>query len=60
MQDTTMSALAKNANIVTDGGVVTLRGLVRTDVERDAIEAAAKELAGVKQVDNQLEIERAR
>ncbi len=55
-----MSALAKNANIVTDGGVVTLRGLVRTDVERDAIEAAAKELAGVKQVDNQLEIERAR
>jgi osmotically-inducible protein OsmY len=35
---------------------VTLRGVVETQLEKDAIDAIAKNIAGASRVDNQLEV----
>jgi hyperosmotically inducible periplasmic protein len=51
-----MSINARNVKIVTLAGVVTLRGPVNSQAEKDAIEAKAKAVAGVTRVDNQLEV----
>jgi hyperosmotically inducible protein len=48
---------AKNVKIITVGGVVTLRGPVKSANERSSIGSIAKHTAGVKRVDNQLEVE---
>lgn len=51
-----MSTAAKNVKIMTRDGVVTLRGPVKTDEEKSSIASIANQVAGVKRVDNQLEI----
>lgn len=51
-----MSVNARNVKIVTIGGVVTLRGPVASQTERDLIESKARAVAGVTSVDNQLEV----
>jgi hyperosmotically inducible protein len=51
-----MSTAAKNVKIVTRDGVVTLRGPVKTDEEKSSIASIAHQVAGVKRVDNQLEV----
>jgi hyperosmotically inducible periplasmic protein len=56
VKDGSLSFTAKNVKIITINGKVTLRGPVKTDAERASIEAAAKNIAGVAQVDNQLEV----
>lgn len=57
LDDKSMSVNAQNVKIVTEqSGVVTLRGPVDTQAEKDAIEAKAKAVAGVTRVDNQLEV----
>ncbi len=57
VDDSAMSTNAKNIKIITaKGGVVTLRGVVHSQAEKDAIEAKAKAVAGVQSVDNQLEV----
>jgi hyperosmotically inducible periplasmic protein len=56
VKDGSLSFTAKNVKIITINGKVTLRGPVKTDAERSSIEAAAKNVAGVAEVDNQLEI----
>lgn len=43
-----------DVRVVVDRGVVTLTGLVRTDSERAAIEAAAKEVWGVEAIASEL------
>ena len=48
---------AHNVKIITSGGVVTLRGPVNSPQEKAAIEAKAKQVAGVTRVDNLLEVE---
>jgi osmotically-inducible protein OsmY len=53
-----LSTNAQNAKIITVGGVVTLRGPVKSEEEKAAIGAVAQRAPGVKRVDNQLEIER--
>jgi len=58
MADGTLSFAAKNVKIITQGGKVTLRGPVKSDQERSSIEAAARKVAGVAQVDNQLEVKK--
>jgi osmotically-inducible protein OsmY len=50
------SILARNIKIITADGVVTLRGIVRTEGEKLDIEDRAKKVPGVRKVDNQLEI----
>jgi hyperosmotically inducible protein len=54
--DDSLSANAKNVKIITNEGVVTLRGPVNSEKEKAAIETKAKQVAGVKNVDNQLEV----
>jgi osmotically-inducible protein OsmY len=55
-----LSVNAQNVKIVTNGGVVTLRGPVANAKEKAEIASIAKQAAGVKRVDNQLEAEGAR
>jgi hyperosmotically inducible protein len=52
-----LSIDAKNTKIITQGGVVTLRGPVATPQEKARIAAIAAQTAGVKRVDNQLEVD---
>ena len=54
--DDSLSTNGKNVKIITSDGTVTLRGPVKSDKEKSNIEAKAKQIAGVKKVDNQLEI----
>jgi len=52
-----LSINAQNVKVITRDGVVTLRGPVKDARERAAVVAAAKGTAGVKRVDDQLEIQ---
>lgn len=54
--DDSVSTNGKNVKIVTVDGVVTLRGPVKSEQEKTNIGAKAQQIAGVKKVDNQLEI----
>jgi osmotically-inducible protein OsmY len=54
--DDSLSMNAKNVKIITNDGTVTLRGPVKSEKEKSDIEAKAKQVAGVKTVDNQLEV----
>jgi len=56
LADDTMSTNAENCKIMTADGVVTLRGPVDSQAEKDAIEAKARAVAGVARVENQLEV----
>jgi hyperosmotically inducible protein len=56
--DDTLSMNAHNVKIITQNGVVTLRGPVDTASEKTSVAAKAQKVAGVKRVDNQLEIEK--
>ena len=55
--DDTMSVQARNVKVITQGGVVTLRGPVETQQEKQSIETLAKN-AGATRIDNQIEIDR--
>jgi osmotically-inducible protein OsmY len=56
MADDSLSATAKNVKIITENGVVTLRGVVKTEAEKKAIEAKARSV-GSERVDNQIDVE---
>jgi hypothetical protein len=58
VDDKALSANAHNVKIMTSGGVVTLRGPVKSEDERKSVEAKAKAVAGVTRVDNLLEVEK--
>ena len=51
-----LSMDAKNVKVITAEGVVTLRGPVKTEEEKNQIEKIAAATTGVKRVDNQLEV----
>jgi hyperosmotically inducible periplasmic protein len=55
--DDSLSTNAQNVKIITAGGIVTLRGPVKTQQEKATIESKAKQVAGVTQVNNLLELE---
>jgi osmotically-inducible protein OsmY len=54
--DKALSTNAHNVKIITANGVVTLRGPVSSPEEKETIAAKARRVAGVKSVDNKLEI----
>ena len=54
--DDSLSMNAQNVKVITTGGVVTLRGPVNSAEEKAKISATAQRIAGVKRVDNQLEV----
>lgn len=57
MKDDSLSMNAKNVKVVVREGVVTLRGPVASQAEKDSVEAKAKSVTGVVRVDNQLDVE---
>jgi hyperosmotically inducible protein len=54
--DKTLSTDAHNVKVITRGGQVTLRGPVRSESEKRAIEAKAAEVAGADKVTSDLAI----
>lgn len=56
LADEQMSVNAQNCKVITDAGVVTLRGPVESQAEKDAIETKARAVAGVVRVVNELEV----
>lgn len=56
VNDKSLSTAAHNVKIVVAGGIVTLRGPVKTTEEKAKVEALAKQVSGVSAVDNQLEV----
>lgn len=56
--DDALSMNAHNVKVITQNGVVTLRGPVKNAAEKTSVAAKAQKVAGVKRVDNQLEIEK--
>ena len=57
MKDHSLTMTAKNVKIITAGGLVTLRGPVKTAEEKTKINQLAKAAAPGAQIDNQLEVE---
>jgi hyperosmotically inducible protein len=51
-----LSSDAKNVKIITENGVLTLRGPVSSAAEKEQIGAMAKSCAGVRKYSNQLEV----
>jgi hyperosmotically inducible periplasmic protein len=56
MDDDSLSTNAKNVKIITVNGVVTLRGPVNSEKEKNDVAKIAKSVKGVRSIDNQLEI----
>lgn len=56
MHDKNLTMTAKNVKIITDGGMVTLRGPVTTAEEKTTIARLAAEAAPQSRIDNQLEV----
>ena len=56
VQDKSLSSYAHNVKIITENGMVTLKGPVRSDEEKSAVEAKAAEVAGKDKVTSQLEV----
>jgi osmotically-inducible protein OsmY len=54
--DKSLSMTAHNVKIITANGVVTLRGPVKSDEERQRVAAKAEQLAGAGNVKNYLEV----
>ena len=56
LKDKSLSTEAHNATIITRNGKVTLKGQVKSEAEKQAVESAAANVAGAANVDNQLSI----
>ena len=56
MKDKSLSTYAHNVKVISQNGNVTLKGPVRSDEEKRAIEAKAAEVAGGNNVTSELEI----
>lgn len=57
VNDDSMSVNAQNVKVITSQGTVTLRGPVKSVKEKQAIETKARQVDGVSNVVNQLEVE---
>lgn len=56
VQDKSLSTTAHNVKIMATGGVVTLRGPVKSEEEKAKVESLAKQVPGVTSVENHLDI----
>src|ERR1700676_2843913 len=56
VKDKSLSTYAHNVKIITQNGQVTLKGPVRTDDEKKAVEAKAAEVAGDSKVTSELNV----
>jgi osmotically-inducible protein OsmY len=58
MTDPSLAANAKNVKVTTAGTKVTLKGTVKSEQDKSLIESAARQTAGVTNVDNQLKVKK--
>ena len=58
VDDDELSTKAKNVEIISNNGAVTLRGPVTTTAEKSRVESHAQNLAGAKRVTNEIEVVR--
>lgn len=56
IQDKALSTYAHNIKIITRNGMVTLKGPVRSDDEKKAVEAKAAEIAGDSNITSSLDV----
>jgi hyperosmotically inducible protein len=56
MKDKSISSYGHNVKVITQNGMVTLKGPVRSEEEKKAIEAKAAEIAGPDKVTDQLDV----
>ena len=56
VKDSSLTMTAKNVKVITAGGIVTLRGPVKSAEEKTKIEQLATAAAGGAEIDNQLEV----
>ena len=56
--DMDLSTNAENAKIITENGNVTLRGVVKSDEEKQTLERIAREIAGEGKVKSELEVKK--
>jgi hyperosmotically inducible protein len=56
IKDKSLSTYAHNVKIIAQGGMVTLKGPVRSEEEKQAVEAKAKAVAGDDKVSSALEV----
>jgi osmotically-inducible protein OsmY len=56
VKDKSISTYGHNVKVITQGGMVTLKGPVRSEEEKQSIEAKAKEVAGPDKVTDELEV----
>ncbi|HXM22140.1 MAG TPA: BON domain-containing protein [Terriglobales bacterium] len=56
VKDKSLSTYAHNVKIITQNGQVTLKGPVRSDDEKRAVEAKAAEVAGENKVTSELDV----
>jgi hyperosmotically inducible periplasmic protein len=56
MKDKTLSSYAHNVKVIAQDGQVTLKGPVRSDDEKRAVEAKATDVAGAGHVTNQMSV----
>ena len=56
MQDKSLSSYAHNVKVISQNGMVTLKGPVRSEEEKVAIESKAAAVVGKDKVTNQLEV----
>ncbi len=56
VRDKTLSTKAHNVKVMVEGGVVTLRGPVKTAEEKAQVESVTKQVQGVSSIDNQLDV----
>jgi len=56
LKDKTLSTYAHNVKIISQGGIVTLKGPVRSQEERNTVEAKAAEVVGASKVTNELAV----
>ena len=55
-KDKSLSTYTHNVKIIAQNGMVTLKGPVRSEEEKRAVEAKANEVAGAEKVTSQLEV----
>ena len=56
MNDKSLSTYAHNVKVITQNGMVTLKGPVRSEDEKQSVSAKAEEVAGTGKVTNQLDV----
>jgi osmotically-inducible protein OsmY len=56
VKDKSLSTYAQNVKVIVQGGQVTLKGPVRSEDEKKAVEAKAVQIAGDGKVTNQLDV----